>query len=107
MTPINNLNFKTEVLDSQIPVLVDFWATWCEPCKALTPVLEALAEEYQGRLKVVSVNVEDPECGLIPHQCNIRCLPTLVVFKAGDICNRITGFQSRARIDIFLGTCNL
>lgn len=76
-------NFKAEVLEADMPVLVDFWAEWCGPCKALSPVIDALAADLGDKVKIVKVNIEDaPET---PSQYGIRGVPTLMVFKGGEL----------------------
>ena len=80
---VTDSNFETEVLNADLPVVVDFWAEWCGPCKTLTPVVEEVAEELVGKVKVVKVNIDDaPET---PSKYGIRGVPTLIVFKEGKI----------------------
>lgn len=74
-------NFDNDVLKSQIPVLVDFWAPWCGPCKAIAPVLEEIASQFAGKIKIVKLNVDDNP--RIPAQFSIRAIPTLIIFKNG------------------------
>ena len=74
-------SFENDVIKSQIPVLVDFWAPWCGPCKAIAPILEEIATEFNGKIKIVKVNVDDnPK---VPAQFSIRAIPTLIIFKSG------------------------
>ena len=82
-------NFKQEVLDSQIPVLVDFWAIWCMPCQMVTPVIEALAQEYQGKLKVGKVNVDAQ--GNLAQKYEIMSIPALLFFKNGQVVDSVIG----------------
>ncbi|MCK5285468.1 MAG: thioredoxin [Alphaproteobacteria bacterium] len=86
---VTDSNFETEVLKADLPVVVDFWAEWCGPCKTLTPVVEEVAEELVGKVKVVKVNIDDaPET---PSKYGIRGVPTLIVFKEGKIIDTRVG----------------
>lgn len=88
--------FETEILKSDLPALVDFWAAWCGPCRAIGPVVEELAGEYQGKVKVAKMNVdENPKT---PGQYGIRAIPTLIVFKDGQVAEQITGAVSKSHI---------
>jgi len=82
-------NFKQEVLDSEIPVLVDFWATWCGPCKMIAPVVDELAKEYAGKMKIGKVDVDNNSgCA---SKYGVMSIPTLIFFKKGKITDQITG----------------
>jgi thioredoxin 1 len=86
---VGDQNFETEVLNSPIPVLVDFWAAWCAPCRMLAPVVEAIADKYDGKAKVVKLNVD--ENTLTSGKYNIKGIPTLLLFKNGIIKEQIVG----------------
>ncbi|MCR5033947.1 MAG: thioredoxin [Clostridia bacterium] len=89
-------NFQKEVIESEVPVLVDFWATWCGPCRMLAPTLEEIASEQEGVIKVGKVNVdEQPE---LARQFGIMSIPTLIVFRDGQIVNQTMGLQPKANI---------
>ena len=89
----SDANWEAEVMASPEPVLVDFWAEWCAPCKTLVPTIEALAEQYQGRLKVGKMNVEDNDN--VPFRYSITTLPTLMIFKKGQVSEQRVGLISK------------
>jgi len=92
---VNDTNFEAEVLKSSQPVLVDFWAEWCGPCKRIAPTIEAIAEKYQGRAKVVKLNVD--ENGERPSGLGVRGIPTLILFRDGNEVERIVGAPPNAK----------
>ncbi len=89
MIEVNESNFKEEVLDSPIPVLVDFWAEWCVPCKMVEPIVEEIEKEKSGKLKVVRINVDDNQN--IAIQYGIMSIPTLMIFSNGKLVDQIVG----------------
>lgn len=100
ITPITDLTFDDEVLQSDTPVLVDYWAEWCGPCKAISPVLEEVAPEYAGKVKIVKMNIdENPNT---PPKYGIRSIPTLMLFKGGEVQNTKVGGLSKAQLTDFL-----
>ncbi len=86
---ITDANFQTEVLKSGTPVLIDFWAEWCGPCKMIAPVVEELANEYQGKLKVGKLDVDNNQ--QVAMQYGIRSIPTLLIFKEGKVVDQVVG----------------
>ena len=93
---VGDQNFETEVLNAKVPVLVDFWAAWCAPCRMLAPVVEAIAEKYDGKAKVVKLNVD--EHTVTSGKYNIKGIPTLLLFKDGVIREQIVGNTSKDTI---------
>lgn len=85
---ITDANFKSEVLDSKIPVLVDVWADWCMPCRMIAPAVEAVAKQYAGKVKVGKM---DADSNMTPSEFDVRGIPTLLVFRNGEVVDRIVG----------------
>jgi thioredoxin 1 len=97
ITEVTDENFQNEVLEASTPALVDFWAAWCGPCRAIAPVVEELAAQFQGQIKVAKLNVdENPK---IPGQYGIRAIPTLILFKNGTVVEQITGAVSKSTLE--------
>jgi thioredoxin 1 len=97
---ITKENFASEVLQSDIPVLVDFWATWCGPCRMIAPVIDQLAAEYAGRVKVGKINVdEQPELAV---QFGIVSIPTVKVFRGGQCTASLVGLRSKAELEALI-----
>ena len=93
---INDAEFDKEVIKADIPVLVDFWAPWCGPCQMVAPVLEELAQEFSGRVKIAKMNVD--ENTVTPPLHSIRAIPTLILFKKGEVVERITGVVPKDKL---------
>ncbi len=97
---INKSNFESEVIKSEVPVLLDFWAVWCPPCRMLAPVVEEIAQEYEGKVKVGKVNVdEEPE---LAAMFRVENIPTVVVMKDGKVADTSVGYQPKERITAML-----
>ncbi len=94
---LNEENFDQEVLHSPLPVLVDFWAVWCGPCKVLSPIVEEIAKEYQGKLKVGSVNVD--ENNNLAMRYNVMSIPTLKIYKNGQVVGEMVGAAPKSTIE--------
>ena len=100
ITNATDSSFEDDVLKSDTPVLVDYWAAWCGPCKMIAPILEEVAKEYDGRLKVVKVNIdENPDT---PRKYGVRGIPTLTVFKNGNVEATKVGALSKSQLTAFL-----
>lgn len=93
---VNDGQFDTEVLKSDVPVLVDFWAPWCGPCRMLTPVIEELAGENAGSAKIVKVNIDDSPN--VAGNYGVSSIPTVMVFKGGDVVDRFVGVQPKSKL---------
>ncbi len=96
LTHLTEKNFKDEVLKSNLPVLVDFWAQWCGPCRAIAPIVEEIAVDLAGKLKVTKVNVD--EAGELAARYNIMSIPTLLVFKGGQVVQELVGAMSKDQL---------
>ena len=94
---ITSANFEAEVLQSKLPVIIDFWAPWCAPCRMIGPFIEQLAKDYDGRIKVCKVNVDDETDLASKH--NVVSIPTFVIYKEGKIVNQAVGALSKQNIE--------
>lgn len=97
---ITNDNFKSEVLESDIPVLLDFWAEWCGPCRMLSPVVEEVAAEREGKIKVGKVNVDEEI--LLANEFGVSSIPTVVILKGGKSVAKMVGYMPKAELDAFI-----
>jgi thioredoxin 1 len=100
ITHVSDASFEADVLNSPVPVLVDFWAEWCGPCKAIAPVLDDLSGEYAGRLRIAKVNIEENE--VIATKYGIRSIPTFILFKGGNVEATKVGAAPRAALTSFI-----
>lgn len=97
---VSDSNFESEVLQSDQPVLVDYWAEWCGPCKMIAPILDEIADEYAGKLKIAKLNIDDnPQT---PPKFGIRGIPTLMIFKGGDVQATKVGALSKSQLTAFI-----
>jgi thioredoxin 1 len=97
---VTDASFKSDVLESPVPVLVDYWAEWCGPCKMIAPILDEVAKEYNGRLKVAKLNIdENPKT---PGEYGIRGIPTLILFKGGNVEATKVGALSKSQLTAFI-----
>ncbi len=100
ITHVSDETFEAEVLQSDVPVLLDFWAEWCAPCKQIAPILDQIAEEYQDRLKIAKLNIDQaPET---PQKYSVRGIPTLIIFKNGVVEATKVGAASKSQLTAFI-----
>jgi thioredoxin 1 len=97
---VTDASFKSDVLESPIPVLVDYWAEWCGPCKMIAPILDEVARDYHGRLKVAKLNIDDNP--RTPGEYGIRGIPTLILFKGGNVEATKVGALSKSQLTAFI-----
>jgi thioredoxin 1 len=97
ISEVTDSSFESDVLKSAQPVLIDFWATWCAPCRAIAPIVEELAGTYEGKVKIVKINIDDnPKT---PTQYDVRSIPTLLLFKDGKVVGNLVGAYPKAKIE--------
>ena len=94
---LQDATFDKEVLKSDVPVLVDFWAVWCGPCKAIAPAVDELAKQYKGRVKIAKMDVDEHQ--QVPQQYGIRSIPTLLIFKGGRVIDTIVGAVPKSKLE--------
>ena len=94
---ITDQSFETEVLKSDVPTLVDLWAVWCGPCKQIGPTVDALADEYKGKLKVAKMDIDHHQ--IIPQQYGVRSIPTILIFKGGKVVSQLVGAMPRSKLE--------
>ena len=98
----SDANFQTDVLNSDVPVLVDYWAEWCGPCKMIAPILDEIAGDYKGKLKIAKVNVDENQ--QVTQKYGIRSIPTLMIFKGGSVQAQKVGAMSKSQLAAFIET---
>jgi len=96
ITNVTDSTFETMVLKSEVPALVDFWASWCAPCRAIAPIVDEMAQEYSGRIRVTKMNVDDNPA--TPGRYGVRGIPTLILFKGGKVVDQLVGAVPKNQI---------
>lgn len=95
-TQVSDKSFENDILQSELPVLVDFWAPWCGPCRAIAPVLDELSEEFAGQVKIVKINVDENPAAAGKY--SIRAIPTLILFNKGEVIEQVTGAVAKSNL---------
>ena len=101
---LTDANFEDEVLKSEVPTLVDFWAVWCGPCKQIAPMVDALADDYKGRVKVAKLDVDHNQ--IMAQQYGVKSIPTLLIFKGGKVVGQMVGAMPRSKLETEPGACS-
>lgn len=97
---LDSQNFETEVMQSELPVLVDFWASWCGPCRMISPIIDQLADEFKGKIKVGKVNVDEERD--LAGKYKVMSIPTLILFKDGQILDQVVGARPKGELERFI-----
>lgn len=98
---VDNENFSNEVLSSEVPVLVDFWATWCGPCRQVAPVIDQLADEMDGKVRFAKLDVDESQD--LASQYQVQSIPTFILFKGGEVADRMLGAMPKSAFEQFIG----